>query len=142
MIEVVPGSNPITLPMPALPEIAATKNVKKGYVLKFFSFSALSVAVANIFGALGFLTTLCSADTCNSDSSRINWAGINQISNEMGWSLPYPEIGIPDYIAVGFKFTITHCRFRAKVMRQFDERPLRSTNYGKWQSQARNTFQD
>ncbi len=101
MIEVVPGANPITLPMPALPSIVATKNAKKGYILKFFSFSALCVTVANIFGALGFLTTLCTADTCNPDSTRINWAGINQISNEMGWSFPYPEIGIPDYIAVG-----------------------------------------
>ena len=114
MIEVVPGATPAPLPMPALPKIEQKKTGSNGTLLKIFSFTALAVAVANIFGALGSLNTLCSADACNTANTRINWAGINNITNEMGWSLPYPEIGIPDYVAVGVSILLIIVAFMRK----------------------------
>jgi len=115
MIEVVPGTNPLPLPMlglPSIPKQVATK--KKGNLLKIFSITALAVSVANIFGAFGFLNSQCSATKCTTEATRINWMEIYQISNEMGWSLPYPGIGIPDYIAVGASFLLLIVAFLRK----------------------------
>ena len=92
MIEVVPGAEPIPMPMPALPDIPKAEVGKNGKFLMIFGVSSLLLAVANIFGAFGFLN--------GGDGTRINWAGIHDINNEMGWSEAYPVLGIPDYVAV------------------------------------------
>jgi hypothetical protein len=115
MIEVVPGANPLPLPMPGLPSIPKqVSSNKNGKMLKIFSISALVVSVANIFGAFGFLNSLCSATKCTSSATRINWMEFYQFSNEMGWSLPYPEIGVPDYIAVGASILLLIVAFLRK----------------------------
>ena len=92
MIEVVPGVEPTPMPMPALPDIPKGEVGKKGKFLMIFGVSSLLLAVANIFGAFGFLN--------GGEGTRINWAGIHDINNEMGWSEAYPVLGIPDYVAV------------------------------------------
>ena len=101
MIEVVPGAAPIPMPLPDLPEIPKDSGAKKSKGLMIFSISSLLVSVANVFGAFGFLNSQCSGSDCTTDATRINWAGIHDITNEMGWSMPYPELGIPDYVAMG-----------------------------------------
>ena len=68
--------------------------------LKIFGITSLIVAVANIFGLFGFLNSQCAAAKCTEEATRINWAGIHNIGNELGWSMPFPEMGIPDYVAV------------------------------------------
>ena len=92
MLEVVPGVEPIPMPMPLLPNIPKGEDSKKGKFLMIFGISSLLLAVANIFGACGFLN--------GGEGTRINWAGIHDINNEMGWSEAYPVLGIPDYVAV------------------------------------------
>tara|TARA_B100001094_G_scaffold304027_1_gene332600 strand:+ start:520 stop:1041 length:522 start_codon:yes stop_codon:yes gene_type:complete len=92
MVEVVPGVEPIPIPMPELPNIPKGEDSKKGKFLMVFGVSSLLLAVANIFGAFGFLN--------GGEGTRINWAGIHDINNEMGWSEAYPVLGIPDYVAV------------------------------------------
>ena len=108
MIEVVPGAAPVApMPMPSLPAIpeqVATKN--GGGVLKAFGVLSLITAVANIFGAFGFLN--------GGDGTRINWAGIHNINNEMGWSEPFPVLGIPDYIALVCSIVVIILAFRRK----------------------------
>jgi hypothetical protein len=66
----------------------------------------LITAVANIFGAFGFLN--------GGDGTRINWAGIHNINNEMGWSEPFPILGIPDYIALVCSIVVIILAFRRK----------------------------
>jgi hypothetical protein len=92
MIEVVPGAEPVPMPLPVLPDIPKAEDSKSGKFLMIFGISSLLVAVANIFGAFGFLN--------GGEGTRINWAGIHDINNEMGWSEAYPVLGIPDYVAV------------------------------------------
>ena len=115
MIEVVPGANPMPLPMPKLPSIPTkVASKKKGSMLKIFSLTSLAVSVANIFGAFGSLNSQCSATKCTTEATRINWMEVYQITNEMGWSLPYPEIGIPDYVAVGASILLLIVAFLRK----------------------------
>ena len=93
MIEVVPGAETAPIPMPILTSIPKEGAPKaKGKFMMVFGISSLLVAVANIFGAFGFLN--------GGDGTRINWASIHDINNEMGWSEAYPVLGIPDYVAV------------------------------------------
>ena len=92
MIEVVPGAEPVSMPLPVLPDIPKAEDSKSGKFLMIFGISSLLVAVANIFGAFGFLN--------GGEGTRINWAGIHDINNVMGWSEAYPVLGIPDYVAV------------------------------------------
>jgi hypothetical protein len=115
MIEVVPGANPMPLPMPKLPSIPTkVASKKKGSMLKIFSLTSLAVSVANIFGAFGSLNSQCSDTKCTTEATRINWMEVYQITNEMGWSLPYPEIGIPDYVAVGASILLLIVAFLRK----------------------------
>lgn len=106
MIEVVPGAAPVaSMPMPSLPAIPeqdATKN--GGGVLKAFGILSLLTAVANLFGAFGFLN--------GGEGTRINWAGIHEINNEMGWSEPFPVLGIPDYVALVCSIIVIILAFR------------------------------
>ena len=105
MIEVIPASPSIPQPMPALStlepipkDVEETKSISK---LGIFGFLGLILSVSNLFGAFGFLNSQCSGDLCTSEATRLNWLGIHNITNEMGWSMPFPEIGIPDYVAIG-----------------------------------------
>ena len=69
MIEVIPGAAPAApepMPLPTLPKIPEQKS-KKGGLLKIFGGLSLVVAVANIFGAFGFLNSTCSGDKCTGD---------------------------------------------------------------------------
>ena len=91
---------PTPLPLPAAaPPPTTTKRSRKG--LKRFGFLSLIISAANIFGAFGFLNSTCTAVKCTAEATRINWLGIHNIGNEMGWSLPFPTMGIPDYVAIG-----------------------------------------
>ena len=116
MIEVIPGAAPaapMPLPdLPTIPKIEATK--KKGGFLKFFGLTSLLVAVANIFGLFGFLNSQCTAEKCTEEATRINWAGIHEFNNELGWSMPFPEMGIPDYVAVACSILVLIVAFRRK----------------------------
>ena len=94
----MPLPAPLPLPAAALPS-PSTKRSGKG--LKRFGFLSLIFSAANTFGAFGFLNSTCTAVKCTSDATRINWLGIHNIGNEMGWSLPFPTTGIPDYVALG-----------------------------------------
>ena len=68
-------------------------------ILKIFGGLSFVVAVANIFGAFGFLNSQCNVDKCTSDATRINWLDVHNIGNE--WVVfPFPELGIPDYVAI------------------------------------------
>ena len=106
MIEVIPGASPASsLPQPVLEmtplaKIPDSSESGKNKLLLAFGSISIITAIANIFGAFGFLNSQCSVDKCNSDATRINWLDIHNIGNEMGWSLPYPELGIPDYVAL------------------------------------------
>ncbi len=106
MIEVIPGGSPASpLPQPVLEmtplaKIPDSSEGGKNKLLLAFGSISIITAIANIFGAFGFLNSQCSVDKCNSDATRINWLDIHNIGNEMGWSLPYPELGIPDYVAL------------------------------------------
>ena len=104
MIEVVPGVEPI--PMPVLPNIPKGEDGKKGKFLMVFGVSSLLLAVANIFGAFGFLN--------GGEGTRINWASIHDINNEMGWSEAYPVLGIPDYVAVAASILVLIVAFMRK----------------------------
>ena len=90
---------PTPLPLPAAAPPPTTKRSGKG--LRRFGFLSLIISVANTFGAFGFLNSTCTAVKCTSEATRINWLGIHNIGNEMGWSLPFPTMGIPDYVALG-----------------------------------------
>lgn len=116
MIEVIPGTAPAAsapMPLPNLPKIPEQES-KKGGFLKIFGGLSLVVAVANIFGAFGFLNSQCSVDKCTSDATRINWLDVHNIGNEMGWSLPFPELGIPDYVAIASSILVLFVAFRKK----------------------------
>ena len=107
MIEVVPGAAPAPMPMPSLPAIPEQVGAKSsGGVLKAFGILSLLTAVANIFGAFGFMN--------GGDGTRINWAGIHEINNEMGWSEPFPVLGIPDYVALVCSIVVIILAFRRK----------------------------
>lgn len=105
MIEVIPASPSIPQPMAPLPDLSNVKKLEetsnKVSKLKIFGFFSLIISVINLFGAFGFLNSQCNSQLCTSEATRINWLGIHNISNEMGWSMPFPEIGIPDYVAIG-----------------------------------------
>ena len=90
---------PAPLPLPAALPPPSTKRAGKG--LKRFGFLSLIISAANTFGVFGILNSTCSSVQCTSDATRINWLGIHNIGNEMGWSLPFPTMGIPDYVALG-----------------------------------------
>ena len=91
---------PAPLPLPAAaPPPTTTKRSSKA--LKRFGFLSLMISAANIFGAFGFLNSTCAGAKCTSEATRINWLGIHNIGNEMGWSLSFPTMGIPDYVALG-----------------------------------------
>lgn len=115
MVEVIPGNLPMPAPLPDLAPIptSARSSGKKGSVLKILSLAPFAVAVANIFGAFGFLNSMCS-DKCGDEFTRINWAGIMDLSNELGWSEPFPVMGIPDYVAVGASILLIILAFRRK----------------------------
>jgi len=89
---------PAPLPLPAVLPPPSTKRSGKG--LKRFGFLSLIISAANAFGAFGFLNSTCTTIKCTSEATRINWLGIHNIGNEMGWSLPFPTMGIPDYVAL------------------------------------------
>ena len=116
MVEVVPGAEPPTpLPMPGLPSIPKNDDTEKGGgFLKWTGIISLPIVLANIFGALGFLNSMCEGDDCTTDATRINWAGIHNIGNEQGWSLPFPELGIPDYVALVSSVILLFVAFRRK----------------------------
>ena len=116
MIEVIPGAAPAApapMPLPNLPKIPEQES-KKGGFLKIFGGLSLVVGVANIFGAFGFLNSQCSGDKCTTDATRINWLDVHNIGNEMGWSLPFPELGIPDYVAIASSILVLIVAFRKK----------------------------
>ncbi len=114
MIEVIPGATPApAMPLPDLPSIPKVGAEKKGgSFLKIFGLSSLIVAVANILGLFGFLNSQCVAEKCTEEATRINWAGIHNINNELGWSMPFPEMGIPDYVAVACSILVLIVAFR------------------------------
>tara|TARA_B100000287_G_scaffold134461_1_gene126397 strand:- start:1427 stop:1978 length:552 start_codon:yes stop_codon:yes gene_type:complete len=116
MIEVIPGAAPAApMPLPDLPTIPkAGESQKKGGLLKIFGLTSLLVAVANIFGLFGFLNSQCTAEKCTEEATRINWAGIHEFNNELGWSMPFPEMGIPDYVAVACSILVLIVAFRRK----------------------------
>ncbi len=118
MIEVIPGLSPPIQdpgPLPELPAIPGAKeNAKSGNGLKFLGIAALIVSVANLFGAFGFLNSQCTAVKCDSSATRLNWLGIHNINNELGWSMPFPEMGIPDYVAVACSILLIIVAFRKK----------------------------
>lgn len=108
MIEVVPGAAPAaSMPMPSLPAIPEQVATKSGGgLLKSFGILSFLTAVANIFGAFGFLN--------DGEGTRINWAGIHDINNEMGWSEAFPVLGIPDYVALVCSIVVIIIAFRRK----------------------------
>ena len=115
MIEVIPGATPPPMPLPELPGIPKDAGPSgKGRWLKVFGISSLIVSVINIFGAFGFLNSMCSAEKCTTDATRINWIDIHNINNELGWSMPFPELGIPDYIAMACSILVLIVAFRRK----------------------------
>ena len=118
MVEVIPGAAPAPpapMPLPTLPKIPEQESKKGGGgFLKIFGGLSLVVAVANIFGAFGFLNSQCSGVKCTSDATRINWLDVHNIGNEMGWSLPFPELGIPDYVAIASSILVLIVAFRKK----------------------------
>ena len=118
MVEVIPGPTSVTsapMPLPSLPNIPEKDSLKKGGTfLKIFGGLSLIVAVANIFGVFGFLNSQCTAEKCTSDATRINWLDIHNIANEMGWSMPFPEMGIPDYVAIACSILVLIIAFRKK----------------------------
>ena len=118
MIEVIPGASPTTpapLPMPSLPKIPTTEKQKSGFgKMAFFGLFSLIVSVANLFGVFGFMNSQCAAEKCTTEATRINWLDVHNIGNEMGWSLPFPEIGIPDYVAIGCSILVLLIALRKK----------------------------
>jgi len=118
MIEVIPGAEPeisVPMPMPDLPKIPkASDEPSDNKALKIFGISSLVLSVANIFGAFGFLNSICSADKCDGGATRLNWLGIHNINNEQGWSMPFPELGIPDYVAIVCSIIVLILAFRKK----------------------------
>ena len=118
MVEVIPGAAPAApapMPLPTLPKIPDQESKKSGGgLLKIFGSLSFIVAVANIFGAFGFLNSQCSGDKCTGDATRINWLDVHNIGNEMGWSLPFPELGIPDYVAIASSILVLIVAFRKK----------------------------
>ena len=121
MIEVIPSSNLPSAPLPnvmstpgELPPVVTKAETKSGSKLKLFGLMSLFVSIGNIFGVFGFLNSQCSADACDSEATRINWAGIHNITNELGWSMPYPEIGIPDYVAIACSIILLLVAFTRK----------------------------
>ena len=70
--------------------------------------------ITNIFGLFGFLNSQCTAEKCTEEATRINWAGIHEFNNELGWSMPFPEMGIPDYVAVACSILVLIVAFRRK----------------------------
>jgi len=105
MIEVIPATPTIPQTMAPLPDLDPVKKLdetsNRGSKLKVFGLISLFIAVGNLFGLFGFLNSQCTSELCTSEATRINWLGIHNMSNEMGWSMPFPEAGIPDYIAIG-----------------------------------------
>jgi hypothetical protein len=113
MIEVVPGAAPVPAPLPEIvPKTKSVKKSRKG--MKIFSTLSLTIAAANVFGAFGFLNSNCNAVKCTADATRINWIDIHNIGNEMGWSMPFPTFGIPDYIALGASILLMIIAFLRK----------------------------
>ncbi|HIF46575.1 MAG TPA: hypothetical protein EYQ73_07300 [Candidatus Poseidoniales archaeon] len=101
MVEVVPGAAPTLMQLPNLPMIPVeNKKSSGGKGLKITAMVSFIVSFMNIFGLFGFLTSLCTADACNGGATRINLLSIYNITNERGWSAPFPEYGIPDLGAV------------------------------------------
>ena len=115
MIEVVPGATHAPLPIPDLPSIPKNEDTEEGgSFLKWTGIISLPIVLANIFGAFGFMNSMCEGDDCTTEATRINWAGIHNIGNEQGWSLPFPELGIPDYVALVSSIIILFVAFRRK----------------------------
>lgn len=116
MIEVIPGAvAPAPMPLPTLPKIPEQESKKNvGRLLKVFGGTSFVVAVANIFGAFGFLNSQCNVEKCTTDATRINWLDVHNIGNEMGWSMPFPELGIPDYVAIASSILVLIVAFRKK----------------------------
>ena len=71
MIEVIPGAAaPAPMPLPTLPKIPEQESKKGGRrLLKVFGAMSVVVAVANIFGAFGFLNSQCNVEKCTSDAT-------------------------------------------------------------------------
>ena len=112
----VPGIEPIQdMPLPDVAPIPKSdEKDSSGFVFKSFGLTALFAAIGNIFGLFGGLNTLCEAEKCTSDATRLNWIDLHNITNEQGWSMPYPEIGIPDYVAVICSLIVIIMAFRKK----------------------------
>ncbi len=115
MVEVIPGAIPAPLPNIS-PVIETPVNVpKKSRVFsKFIALSSLIISTANVFGAFGFLNSNCTAVKCTDSATRINWIDVYNIGNEQGWSLPFPTMGIPDYVAVGCSLVLILLVFKRK----------------------------
>ncbi len=88
--------------------------------LKIFSISALALSLLNLFGFLGWLNFLCSSDNCAAEATRINWFSIFNIGNELGWSTPYPVIGVPDFIAINASIILVIFVFKENWMGYFN----------------------
>ena len=84
--------------------------------LKVFATSTLALSFLNLFGFLGWLNFLCSSDNCVAEDTRLNWLDIFNIGNELGWSAPYPEMGIPDFVAISAAITLLVIAFRENWM--------------------------
>jgi len=117
MVEVIPGAEPAAptpMALPTLPKIPVDENSKSKGFLKIFGGFSFVVAIANVFGIFGFLNSQCTAEKCTGDATRINWLDIHNIGNEMGWSMPFPEMGIPDYVAIACSILVLIVAFRKK----------------------------
>ena len=93
---------------------ARSDPIRELHFLMFFGFSSLAVAAANVFGLFGFLNSQCVAEKCTAEATRINWIDIHNISNEQGWSMPFPTLGIPDYVALACSIAVIVIALRKK----------------------------
>ena len=117
MVEVIPGAEPAApapMPLPTLPKIPVDETSKGKGFLKIFGGLSFVVAIGNVFGIFGFLNSQCDAEKCTEDATRINWLDIHNLGNEMGWSMPFPEMGIPDYVAIACSILVLIVAFRKK----------------------------
>ena len=102
MVEVIPGKELIPLPSLLTKTVDVKETPKKGGMLMYFGIIGVIVSVLNVFGMFALLLgSLCTDGICPDEgATRINWLSLHQITTGWGWGKPFPDMGIPDYVAI------------------------------------------
>ena len=80
--------------------------------LRVFGIVSLLTSIANMFGLLGGLNSLCDSQSCSDSATRINWLNVYDLTSPNAWSEAFPTVGIPDIVAIMCSIAIIGYAFK------------------------------